>query len=147
MTLNYVTGNMFDADVDIRINTINCVGVMGKGVALQFKNRYPTMFRDYKEECRRGKITTGKLYVWKSGISVHIINFPTKNDWRKKSEYRFIDEGLIALRGYLRTQGPVNVAMPPLGCGNGGLSWDQVKRMITKHLSGLEAIIYVFEPK
>lgn len=147
MTLKYVTGNMFDVDVDIRINTINCVGAMGKGVALQFKRMYPKLYSDYRVECRRGRITTGKMYIWRGANNVHVVNFPTKDDWHKKSEYSFIEGGLVALRNYLRTLGQVSVAMPPIGCGNGGLSWDRIKRMINKHLSGLEATIYVFEPK
>jgi O-acetyl-ADP-ribose deacetylase (regulator of RNase III) len=143
--IQFVQGNLFDRPVDIRVNTVNCVGVMGKGVALAFKKRYPAMFVDYRAACEQGLVRPGTLHIWRCEAD-WIINFPTKVDWRYPSEYAYIDRGLLALRNYLQKQGAVSVALPPLGCGNGGLEWSQVSKFIEHHLRGLEATIYVYEP-
>src|SRR5688572_9767762 len=137
--LRFTKGNMFDVDADIRVNTVNCVGVMGAGVALAFKQRYPEMYREYKRECELGHVKPGKLHVWRNLSGDWIINFPTKRHWREKSRYEDIDAGLIALREYLEQQGSVRVTLPALGSGHGGLDWAQVKKMIQRHLDGLEA--------
>ena len=144
--LRFTTGDMFETPADIRVNTVNCVGVMGAGVALAFKTRYPDMFRDYKHACEAGEVQPGKLHVWKSLTGDWIINFPTKRHWRENSRYEDIAAGLVALRNYLSTQGKVTVALPALGCGHGGLDWTRVSRMIGEHLNGLDAEIVVFEP-
>lgn len=144
--IRFTHGNMFSIPADVQINTVNCVGAMGKGVALAFKRKYPQMYREYREECLKGNIVTGKMYLWNSPNGTCIINFPTKDDWRAPSRYSYIDGGLIDLRKCLSLMKDVQVAIPPLGCGNGGLNWDRVKPMIKEHLSGLDATIYVFEP-
>ncbi|HHH1420726.1 TPA: macro domain-containing protein [Yersinia enterocolitica] len=143
--LSFTHGDMFDLDVDIRVNTVNCVGIMGKGVALAFKNRYPEMYSCYKEACDRGRIVPGYLHIWKNNETT-VINFPTKRHWRNKSRYEDIELGLIALRSYLEPLGEVKVALPALGCGHGGLDWTIVSKMIEQYLSDLVASIYIFEP-
>jgi adenine-specific DNA methylase/O-acetyl-ADP-ribose deacetylase (regulator of RNase III) len=137
---------MFDTPADIRVNTVNCVGVMGAGVALAFKQRFPEMYRDYKRECELGRVRPGELHVWKNLSGDWIINFPTKRHWREKSRYEDIESGLVALREYLAQLGKVRVTLPALGSGHGGLDWSRVSKMIQKHLEGLEAEIIVFDP-
>jgi len=140
------TGNIFDADVDIRVNTVNCVGAMGAGVALAFKTRYPEMFREYKKACKDGRIQPGKIHVWKQLDGTWIINFPTKRHWREPSRYEDIKAGLADLRSYLQEQGHISIAIPALGCGHGGLDWDRVKDLITDALGDLDAEILLYEP-
>lgn len=144
--LRFTTGDMFETPADIRVNTVNCVGVMGAGVALAFRNRLPEMFEEYKRECELGHLRPGKLYIWKSLSGDWVINFPTKRHWREKSRYEDIELGLIALRDYLVEQGKVRVTLPALGCGHGGLDWNRVAPMIQEHLQELEAEIIVFDP-
>jgi len=137
---------MFDCDADVFVNTVNCVGVMGKGIALEFKNKYPVMFEEYKQSCDQGKVVPGKIHVYKNIFGDWIINFPTKRHWRDGSRYEDIKSGLVALHDYILAQGKITVAMPALGCSNGGLDWDVVSKLIDDHLKDLEALIYVFEP-
>lgn len=144
--LEFVKGDMFDAPADIRVNTVNCVGVMGAGVALAFKQRYPDMFKDYQRDCKDGRVQPGTMHVWKSLAGDWIINFPTKRDWREPSRYEDIDAGLDDLRGYLDGIGPVTIALPALGCGHGGLDWGRVSQMISAKLDGVDAHVLVFEP-
>lgn len=144
--LEFVKGDMFDYPADIRVNTVNCVGVMGAGVALAFKQRYPEMFKDYQRDCKNGRVTPGTMHVWKSLTGSWIINFPTKRDWREPSRYEDIESGLDDLRSYLDTVGPVTVALPALGCGHGGLDWERVSRTIREKLNGVNAHVLVFEP-
>lgn len=144
--LTFTSGDMFSRAVDIRINTVNCVGVMGAGVALAFKKRYPDMFHEYKRACEAGEIRPGRLHVWKSLSNDWIVNFPTKRHWKGKSRYEDIESGLLALREYLVKHGGVKVALPALGCGHGGLDWAKVSEMIRRYLSDLDADILVFSP-
>jgi O-acetyl-ADP-ribose deacetylase (regulator of RNase III) len=148
--LKYVSGDFFEFDADIRVNTVNCVGVMGKGVALIFKQRYPDMFSHYVKQCRAGEIRPGRPSVWlhRDMISkeVEIINFPTKDEWKRPSEYSYVEDGLVWLASYLREKHGKIVTLPALGCGNGGLEWSRVKILIEKYLSDSPAEILVFEP-
>ncbi|TYS60705.1 hypothetical protein FZD47_21085 [Bacillus infantis] len=147
--IKFVSGDFFDYDADIRINTVNCVGVMGKGVALIFKNKFPDMFIDYYNVCKRNELKPGKPHVWKEEnlfSSCTIINFPTKIHWRDPSKYEYIEDGLIWLRQFLLEKEDSTVTLPALGCGHGGLDWNKVKIMINKYLSGLCTQILVFEP-
>lgn len=144
--LEFVKGDMFDAAADIRVNTVNCVGVMGAGVALAFKQRYPDMFKDYQRDCKDGRVRPGTMHIWKSLGGDWIINFPTKRDWREPSRYEDIATGLEDLRSYLDGLGHVTVALPALGCGHGGLDWNRVSEMIRDKLDGVDAHILVFEP-
>lgn len=149
--IQFVKGNFFDYKADIRVNTVNCVGVMGAGVALQFKNRYPDMYAEYAKECRLGHVQIGIPHVWSTNEIFNsdkttIINFPTKNDWKKPSEYIFIEKGLKWFRDYLIDHPRKIITLPALGCGHGGLDWSVVKEMIVSYLGNIEATILVFEP-
>lgn len=148
--IQFVKGNFFDYDANIRVNTVNCVGVMGAGVALQFKNKYPAMFEEYVRECNLQRIGIGKPHVWVENNffdrPTTIINLPTKNDWRKPSEYEYVEKGLVWLKEYLKDKKDI-VTLPALGCGHGGLDWDKVKPMIIKYLNSVSANILVFEPE
>ncbi|CAI1931501.1 Macro domain [Serratia proteamaculans] len=148
--IEFVSGDFFDFDADVMINTVNCVGVMGAGVALAFKKRFPEMFNDYAEQCRLGIIRPGAPSVWlqKDMISkeIEIINFPTKNHWKNPSEYQYIDDGLEWLSNYLENKAGRVVTLPALGCGHGGLDWGRVRSMISEKLENSPAHIYVFEP-
>ncbi len=131
------------------VNTVNLVGVMGKGIALQFKQKYPTNFKLYKKACENNEIAIGKLFVTEEQSmfdSKIIINFPTKTDWKKPSEYIYIEKGLIDLVSVISRCNISSIAIPPLGAGNGGLDWDRVKSMIESYLKDLPIDIYVYEP-
>lgn len=144
--ITYAKGSLFNIDADIVVNTVNCVGAMGAGVALAFKKRYPDMFKTYRKECRQRKYKPGWPMVYDKEDKI-IINFPTKDHWQNPAEYIYIETGLYWLHGYLKNKPHVTIAIPPLGCGHGGLSWSKVKPMIEERLSDLEANIIVFEPK
>lgn len=149
--LQFVEGDFFDYEADIRVNTVNCVGVMGAGVALLFKNKYPKMYEDYVKECNLGRVKIGKPHVWQDAQMFNkktpiIINLPTKDHWKKPSEYEFVEKGLTWLKQYLQDKGNVIITLPALGCGHGGLDWDVVKELITNRLDGLQAQILVFAP-
>ncbi|MBP8988702.1 MAG: DUF1156 domain-containing protein [Clostridia bacterium] len=145
--ITFTSGNMFDTPADIRINTVNCVGVMGAGLALAFKTKYPEMFLDYQKACKTGTVRPGKLHVWTTLMGDWIINFPTKRHWREPSRYEDIEAGLIALRRYLADKGKVKVLLPAVGCGHGGLEWPRISDMIKKNLADVEADIIVFTPE
>lgn len=141
-------GNFFDFDADLRVNTVNCYGVMGAGVALQFKNLYPEMFVEYKKLCTNKTLKPGNLHIWKSQNIFNktiIINFPTKDHWKAPSEYEYIEKGLKALVSYLITIEPITITLPALGCGHAGLNWDIVKPMIYENLKHLNHNILLFE--
>lgn len=144
--LKTATGNMFDCPVSARVNTVNCVGVMGAGIALAFKTRYPEMFYEYQKACRAKQVVPGQLHVWHSSHGECVINLPTKRHWKESSRYEDIEAGLIALRDYLVKNDVQSLALPALGCGHGGLIWSRVSQMIQKHLGGLTTEIYVFPP-
>lgn len=144
--ITLMEGSLFDVYSDIRVNTVNCVGVMGAGVAREFKQRYPAMFAEYAKRCRRQEVKPGCPFVWTSGGTT-IINFPTKNHWRRPSQYDYIENGLVWLSAYLSQNPDASIAVPPLGCGNGGLHWPTVLTMITDTLDGLDNEILVFQPR
>lgn len=148
--IKYITGNILESNADALVNTVNTVGVMGKGIALQFKKAYNYNFKAYVEACKRKEIGIGKLFVVKdsnlSSGEKYIINFPTKKDWRKPSEYSYIELGLEDLLRVLKEYNIKSVAIPPLGAGNGGLEWEKVKRIIEHKLGSLDIEIIVYEP-
>jgi O-acetyl-ADP-ribose deacetylase (regulator of RNase III) len=148
--IQYTKGNILDSDAQALVNTVNTVGIMGKGVALQFKNAFPNNFKAYQDACKRKEIEVGKLLVTKdsnlnSGEKI-IINFPTKKDWRKSSEYSYIEDGLDDFLRIIERYQIKSVALPPLGAGNGGLEWEKVKQILEQKLSKLDIDIFVFEP-
>ncbi len=144
------SGNLLNAEAEALVNTVNCVGVMGKGIALQFRQAYPEMFREYAKACKAGKVRPGKMWVYETG-SLHnpkfIINFPTKRHWKGKARIEDIEAGLHALVADLKRLKIKSVAVPPLGCGNGGLDWNDVRPRIVKalgHTSGIQ--VQLFKP-
>jgi len=131
--IEYRTGNLLEDDAEALVNTVNCVGVMGKGIALQFKQAYPRNFGEYEKACRKEEVRLGHMFVFDTGDLFDrkvIINFPTKRHWKAKARLEDVAEGLIALVEEVKRLNLKSVAIPPLGCGNGGLSWDRVRPMI-----------------
>ncbi|MDB5153874.1 MAG: hypothetical protein JWR54_2625 [Mucilaginibacter sp.] len=149
--IRYITGNIMDSSAEALVNTVNTVGVMGKGIALQFKQAFPHNFEVYKNACMNGQLTTGKILAVKDSDLLMgerlIINFPTKQHWKFSSKYEFVESGLIALGAYLKDNPVKSLAMPALGCGNGGLEWNEVKPMIEQHLAKFDMAIWVYEPQ
>lgn len=150
MLLNIKQGNLLDAPAEALVNTVNEVGVMGKGIALMFRDAFPENTRTYEAACKRGEVMVGRmLAVQNRDLSGPrwIINFPTKKHWRHPSKLEWVREGLLDLVRVLAAKRIRSVALPPLGCGNGGLEWNQVRREIEAALAAVpdvEAI--VFEP-
>ncbi|WP_301851124.1 type II toxin-antitoxin system antitoxin DNA ADP-ribosyl glycohydrolase DarG [Rhodococcus pyridinivorans] len=131
--LTTVTGNLLQADVDALVNTVNTVGVMGKGIALQFRKAYPDMFTAYVKACKTGEVRLGQMHVWETGAlngPRFVINFPTKGHWRAASTLRDIEAGLSDLVHVITEREITSIALPPLGCGNGGLDWADVEPRI-----------------
>ena len=148
--IKYLRGNLLESDAEALVNTVNTVGVMGKGIALQFKQTFPDNTRQYVKAFKEGKLEIGKLLIVKAS-SLHtgektIINFPTKNDWRKPSKYHFIELGLIELVKFIKEENIKSVAIPPLGAGNGGLIWTEVKKLLEHYLSDVDCHVYIYEP-
>lgn len=139
-----------DSKAEALVNTVNTDGIMGKGIALQFKNMFPVNFKIYAKACENEEIGIGKLLVTEeqsllSGRKI-IINFPTKTSWRKPAEYSYIEEGLKDLVRIIEERKIRSIAIPPLGAGNGGLSWNKVKLMLEKYFVDLDCDIYIYEP-
>lgn len=148
--IHYQTGNLLDSDAQALVNTVNTVGVMGKGIALQFKNMFPNNFKFYANACKKKEVKVGKLLVTEEETLLKgkkiIINFPTKTDWRLPSEYSYIEAGINQLVKVIEDKNITTIAIPPLGSGNGGLDWNKVKMILEKHLSVLSCEIYIYEP-
>jgi len=147
--ITYVTGNILDSDCDALVNTVNTVGVMGKGIAKQFKDRYPSNYYAYRKACAAGELCIGGLLITQDldqrGPRT-IVNFPTKKHWRNPSKYEYITSGLAALKLAIQEKAIASIAIPPLGCGHGGLQWIQVRPMIADALSDLEVHVVIYEP-
>ena len=149
--ISYTKGDLMTSNKDALVNTVNIVGVMGKGIALHFKNMFPHNFTVYADACRRHEMEIGKMLVVEDcnfalGKRL-IINFPTKSHWRHPSKYEYIESGLKDLKRVIQEFNITSIAIPPLGCGNGGLDWLVVRRMIENELSVLEGVdIVVYEP-
>lgn len=147
--LQFIKGNLLTADVEALVNTVNCVGYMGKGVALQFKKAFPENFKEYQKACRKGQIQPGVVFAFHTGFlnnPKYIFNFPTKRDWREKSRLDDIKIGLQALVKLIKKFEITSMAIPPLGCGLGGLNWADVKPLIVEAFTGLEIHVLIFEP-
>lgn len=148
--IQYKTGNLLDSEAEALVNTVNTVGVMGKGIALQFKNMFPNNFKFYANACKNDEVKVGKLLITEeesllAGKKI-IINFPTKTNWRLPSEYQYIESGLTELVKVIKEKNIKSIAIPPLGSGNGGLVWNKVKLILEKHLSNLDCEIFIYEP-
>jgi O-acetyl-ADP-ribose deacetylase (regulator of RNase III) len=148
--IEYRTGDILEADAEALVNTVNCVGIMGRGIALQFKNAFPANFKAYAVACRRGEVQPGRMFVFETGTFTnprYIINFPTKRHWRGKSRLEDIETGLTALAREIRDREIRSIAVPPLGSGLGGLNWAEVRERIETALRGFNNVeIIVFEP-
>jgi len=144
-------GNLLEADAEALVNTVNCVGVMGKGIALQFKQAFPENFSLYARVCKEGRMLPGKMLVFETGGMVnpkYIINFPTKRHWKGKSKMEDIDAGLVDLVAQIKHYRIQSIAIPPLGAGLGGLNWADVKPRIEKAFAELPDVrVLMFEPK
>ena len=138
-------GDIFKDTSEAIINAVNCVGVMGKGIALKFKEKYPDNYIMYKAACNRKEVKIGKMFIYKESNKT-IINFPTKQHWHNDSKIEYIKEGLKDLVKALQSLNIESVAMPAIGCGNGGLSWDIVKKTIKEYLSDVDMSIIVYNP-
>ena len=148
--IRFKTGDILAEEVEALVNTVNCVGVMGRGIALQFKKRFPENFRAYSEACGRGEVQPGRMFVFETRRLTnprYIINFPTKRHWRGNSRLEDIEAGLGDLTRRIRESGIRSVAVPPLGSGLGGLEWTNVRQRIEDALAGIEGVQFVvFEP-
>ncbi len=144
-------GNLLQADAEALVNTVNTVGQMGKGIALQFKQAYPENFKAYAQAVRRGEVQPGRMFVVPTGLLTHpryVINFPTKRHWRSRSRIEDIEAGLRALVEEIGRLGIRSIAIPPLGCGNGGLEWSDVRPRIVRALERVPDVrVLLFEPR
>ncbi len=141
--ITYVKGDIFNSPAKIIVNTVNTVGIMGKGIALEFKNRYPDMFRRYQELCESNQLDVGRLFLWRKSEK-WVLLFPTKKHWRNPSKLEYIESGLLKFVENWDKLGAEAVAFPRLGCGNGGLDWAEVKPIMEKYLKPLPIQIYVY---
>jgi O-acetyl-ADP-ribose deacetylase (regulator of RNase III) len=143
-------GNILEADAEALVNTVNCVGVMGKGLALQFKHAFPANFKAYEAACRVREVVPGRMFIFDNGNPQnprYILNFPTKRHWRDNSRIEDIRSGLESLVADLRRLGIRSIAVPPLGCGLGGLNWRDVRPMIENSFSELPDVrVLLFPP-
>lgn len=137
--------DLFDSPADCLVNTVNCEGFMGKGIAYQFKLKYPENNKYYEKLCKLNQFHIGDILFFEENGKI-IANFPTKDKWREKSDYSYIEKGLETFRKELKTRDIKSVGMPPLGCGNGGLNWIKVKTLIEKELADLPIDIFLYEP-
>ena len=149
--ITLLEGDILKANVEALVNTVNCVGVMGKGIALQFKKAFPENFREYKKICDSKELSLGKLFVFETRQITnpkYIVNFPTKNHWKGKSNLSDIETGLRELAKWIKDSQIKSIAIPPLGCGLGGLDWDDVLRQIKGALNPINNVeILIYEPK
>ncbi len=149
--IEFKTGDILAEDAEALVNTVNCVGIMGRGVALQFKEAFPANFKAYEHACKLGEIEPGRMFVFSTGQLTHphyIINFPTKRHWRGLSRIEDIEAGLDALATEVRRRGIRSIAIPPLGAGLGGLKWTEVRPRIERAFLELPDVrVVVFEPR
>ena len=148
--IKFATGDILKADTECLVNTVNCVGIMGRGIALQFKKTYPDNFKSYQAACKRQEVLPGQMFVYDTEQLTYpryIINFPTKRHWRGKTRMDDIESGLVSLVEVIKAKNIRSIAIPPLGCGLGGLDWEEVKPCITSAMDALENVrVIVYEP-
>lgn len=146
MITKILIGDILESKAQTLVNTVNCVGIMGKGIALEFKSRFPEMFKDYQMRCEKKEVKPGKPYIYKGLFLPWIINFPTKLDWRSVSKIRDIEEGLKYLVDHYQEWGIESLAVPPLGCGNGQLDWRDVGPLIYKMHEPIKIPVEMYAP-
>lgn len=142
-----LVANIFDSRAQTLVNTVNCVGVMGKGLALEFKKHFPDMYKDYAQKCKRGEVKIGRPYLFKHNMYQWILLFPTKDDWRSISKLADLEEGLRFLKKHYKDWGITSLAVPPLGCGLGALDWRLVGPTLYRHLNKLDIPVELYAPK
>ncbi|MGN0243994.1 MAG: macro domain-containing protein [Lachnospiraceae bacterium] len=141
--IEYIEGNIFNSPAQVIVNTVNTVGVMGKGLALSFKKRYPQMFEAYKRACDKHQLTIGKLMLYYAPDH-WILMFPTKENWRNPSKLEYLEAGLHKFVNTYAEKGVTSIAFPKLGCGNGELSWSDVKPVMERYLKQLPITVYIY---
>src|SRR5665647_1928945 len=141
--IHYFEGTVFNAPVKTIVNTVNCMGFMGAGIALEFKLRYPAMNEDYKIKCVKKEVKLARPYVYECSDKVWILNFPTKGHWRYPSKIQWIEDGLKYFAENHNRRDIESIAFPKLGCSNGGLKWDEVRPLMERYLSDLNLEIYI----
>lgn len=146
MTITVVKGDLFESNAQTLVNTVNCVGVMGKGIALGFKKRFPAMFEDYVARCDAGEVQLGRPYIYKPLVPPWILNFPTKDHWRSVARLDDIIAGLDHLEANYKEWGIESLALPPLGCGEGQLDWNVVGRTLYRRLGALDIDVELYAP-
>ena len=149
--IEYRSGDILMSEAEALVNAVNCVGVMGRGLALQFKRTFPENFKAYVAACKRELVQPGRMFVFETEQLIpprYIINFPTKRHWRNKSRIEDIEAGLAALVSEIHTRRIRSIALPPLGCGLGGLNWADVRPRIEAAMQALDDVqVFVYEPK
>lgn len=148
--ITVLDGDLFKSDCDVLVNTVNIVGVKGKGIALEFKKRYPENFILYRKACEKREVNIGQIFITDEGFSPeYIFNFPTKRHWREPSQLSFIQMGLIDMVNHINDLKPESIAIPALGCTNGGLDWDIVRPIIECALESVkdQLDIYLYNPR
>jgi O-acetyl-ADP-ribose deacetylase (regulator of RNase III)/uncharacterized protein YwgA len=144
--MKVLVGDILKSKAQTLVNTVNCVGIMGKGIALEFKNRFPEMFKDYAERCARGEVKPGKPYLYKSMYPPQIVNFPTKDHWKSVARISDIEAGMKYLQEHYKQWGVTSIAIPPLGCGNGQLEWRAVGPLIYRYAKQMDIAIEMYAP-
>ena len=147
--IEYKNGDILREDVEAIVNTVNCVGIMGRGLALQFKNKFPQNFKEYQLACTKKEVQLGKMFVHQTGQLInpkYIINFPTKGHWKQNSKIEDISNGLDDLITIIEKYSIKSIAIPPLGSGLGGLDWKMVKKLIEEKLKNINCTVILFEP-
>jgi len=144
--IRVLSGDLFASSAQTLVNAVNCVGVMGKGVALGFRRRFPDMYVDYVRRCRASQVRLGEPYLFRRSEPPWIVNFPTKDHWRSASSLSDVAAGLDHFASHCEEWGIESLAMPALGCGEGGLDWEAVRLMICSRLSALSIEVELYAP-
>lgn len=144
--ITYTKGNIFDSKAQTLANPVNCFGVMGKGLALEFKKWFPGLEKAYRSACEAGEVGIGRPWIYKVTEARQVLCFPTKDHWKYPSRYEYVEKGLEAIIDHHVEWQIHSLALPPLGCGLGGLEWNRVKPMIEETLGDLDMPVEVFEP-
>ena len=141
--ITYLKGDLLKSSAQVLVNAVNTVGIMGKGIALQFKQKYPNMFIEYQKQCNQKTFDIGNLLLWKSS-NKSILLFPTKKYWKDSSKIDYVEIGLQKFVNYYKKLEINSIAFPKLGCGNGGLDWNIVQPLMEKYLNPLDIDIYIY---
>ncbi len=146
--ISFFSGDILKSQMQTLVNTINCKGIMGAGLARDFKKLFPLMYEDYREKSKNKEIKVSKPYIWKNLEITNktVLNFPTKNHWKEPSKMTWIDEGLQYFIENYKQWGVTSIAFPALGCNLGGLTWIEVKPLMIKHISKLDIPVEIYEP-